>query len=55
MRSIVHDYVVQVLDACEPDRSGAVADYIPELKAADPERFGLALATLDGELYTAGA
>lgn len=54
MRSIVHDYVVQVLDACEPDRSGAVADYIPELKAADPERFGLALATLDGELYTAG-
>jgi glutaminase A len=54
MRSIVHDYVVQVLDACESDRSGAVADYIPELKAADPERFGLALATLDGELYTAG-
>ena len=54
MRSIVHDYVVQVLDACESDRSGSVADYIPELKAADPERFGLALATLDGELYTAG-
>lgn len=33
---------------------GAVADYIPELAHADPERFGLALVSMDGHCYTAG-
>lgn len=35
-------------------RSGAVADYIPQLASADPERFGIAIATVNGRLYTAG-
>lgn len=34
-----------------PDRSGAVANYIPELAAVDPDSFGVAFATTDGFLY----
>ncbi|MCA8921129.1 MAG: glutaminase [Planctomycetes bacterium] len=33
---------------------GAVADYIPELAKAPLDRWGLAVATLDGRVYTAG-
>jgi len=36
------------------DTSGAVADYIPELKKADPSHFGVALATIDGHVYAVG-
>jgi len=31
-----------------------VATYIPELAKADPATFGMGLATLDGQVYTAG-
>ena len=33
---------------------GTVATYIPELAKADPATFGMSLATLDGQVYTAG-
>jgi glutaminase len=36
------------------DNSGAVADYIPELKRANPEHFGVALVTIDGHVYEVG-
>jgi glutaminase len=36
------------------NQAGALADYIPELAAVDPNRFGIALATVDGKLVTAG-
>lgn len=36
------------------NRNGALADYIPELAAVEPDRFGVALATVDGTLITAG-
>ena len=36
------------------DNSGAVADYIPELNKADPNHFGISIATLDGHVYEAG-
>lgn len=32
-----------VLDEVRPDASGAVADYIPQLASADPDRLGLAI------------
>ncbi|MHA3701750.1 glutaminase A [Jatrophihabitans sp. YIM 134969] len=35
-------------------RDGAVADYIPALAAADPEPFGIAVATVDGRVYAVG-
>jgi len=33
---------------------GAVATYIPELAKADPDLFGIAIATVDGKVYTVG-
>ena len=36
------------------DASGQVADYIPELKKADPDHFGVAFATIDGHVYEVG-
>ncbi|PZV00635.1 MAG: glutaminase A [Cyanobium sp.] len=33
---------------------GAPADYIPELAKADPHDFGIAIATVDGRLYSVG-
>jgi glutaminase len=33
---------------------GTVADYIPELANVDPEKFGLAVATVDGRLWVRG-
>jgi len=36
------------------DDSGTVADYIPELKKADPRHFGVSLATIDGHVYEIG-
>lgn len=34
--------------------SGRVADYIPALAEVDPDAFGMAVATVAGELYTVG-
>jgi glutaminase len=36
------------------DHSGEVAQYIPELGKADPDHFGIAVATIDGHVYEAG-
>src|SRR6476660_4947456 len=36
------------------DNSGAIADYIPELSKADPNNFGISIATTDGYVYEVG-
>ena len=36
------------------DNSGAVADYIPQLKQANPAHFGISLVTIDGHVYETG-
>jgi glutaminase len=36
------------------NREGAVADYIPELARVAPDSFGVAIATVDGKLHSAG-
>jgi glutaminase len=54
VRSVVQDYIDSILGDCGADRSGAVADYIPELAAADPDRFGICVASADGYVYEAG-
>jgi glutaminase len=41
-------------DEFKSDDSGAVADYIPELKRANPAHFGVALVTIDGHVYEVG-
>lgn len=54
MHSPIPDYLHAVLDACAPDTSGAVADYIPELATVDPDQLGISLSTVDGAVYDAG-
>ncbi|GAA5057332.1 glutaminase [Nocardia callitridis] len=54
MRSVVPDYLIEALGDARADTSGALAAYIPELAAADPERLGAVFATVDGEVYGAG-
>ncbi len=51
MQQILDDIAAQM--AIETDR-GKVADYIPQLAHVDPNQFGIAVATPDGKMYTAG-
>src|SRR5258705_7781961 len=50
--------LLRFLSTCHTDFSaetgGAVADYIPELGKADPDHFGISLATFDGHVYEVG-
>lgn len=41
-------------DAHRALRDGAVASYIPELATVDPEPFGIAVCTADGQVYEVG-
>jgi glutaminase len=54
MPSLVQRYLDQIALTCADTGEGAVADYIPELGAVDPDQFGLALAMHRGSLYTVG-
>jgi glutaminase len=40
--------------SCRAIREGSNADYIPALAAVDPDLFGIALVTIDGQVFTAG-
>jgi glutaminase len=50
--------LLRFLNGCHaefaPETGGAVADYIPELRKANPAHFGISLATLDGHVYEVG-
>jgi glutaminase len=50
--------LLRFLTACHAgfltETGGAVANYIPELGKADPDHFGISLATLDGHVYEVG-
>jgi glutaminase len=52
------DPITRTLEAIHAEladeRGGELADYIPQLAAADPARFGLALVSMGGTLYQAG-
>ncbi|WP_438943435.1 glutaminase A [Nocardia otitidiscaviarum] len=51
---VVARIVAEVYRRCRADDSGALADYIPELAAVQPDSFGLCLATADGRVYGSG-
>lgn len=53
MHTPMIDYLHLLLESVGED-AGEVASYIPELELADPDRLGIAVATLDGEMYVAG-
>ncbi|MEO5875966.1 MAG: glutaminase A [Streptosporangiaceae bacterium] len=50
----IEDLLRDLHERLRSRRDGEVATYIPELGKADPEWFGLAVATLSGNLYEAG-
>jgi glutaminase len=52
--SPVEDYLTELLERISGATGGKVANYIPELGKADPNLFGIALATVDGEIYATG-
>jgi len=52
--SPIDAYLERLHGRWQRDGSGAVADYIPPLALADPESFGIAVATTDGHCYEVG-
>jgi glutaminase len=52
--SPLHRFLIRCHAELQKDNSGALADYIPELKKADPNHFGVSLATIDGHVYEVG-
>jgi glutaminase len=55
---MIHSPIQQYLETLHARISGlvegAVADYIPELAAVDPDSFGICVATHDGHIYEIG-
>ncbi|UYM06666.1 glutaminase A [Solicola gregarius] len=54
MRSPILDYLDEVVADTAHIDSGVLADYIPELAAADPGRAAVALCTVGGTVYASG-
>lgn len=54
MISHVDGYLRHITENCATDRSGALADYIPELTRVDPDGFGLSMCMHDGHVYSDG-
>ncbi len=52
--SPIDHYLQSLWERYADDRSGAVADYIPELAKVDPDRFGICIATTQGRVYEVG-
>ncbi len=52
--SPLHRFLIHCHAQFRDNIEGAVADYIPELKRADPRHFGVCLATIDGHVYEVG-
>ncbi|QNL48843.1 glutaminase [Olivibacter sp. SDN3] len=54
MNTPVPEYLANLLYNCKANGGGQLADYIPELASADPNKLAVALTTLDGLVYSAG-
>lgn len=46
--------IEEVYEIVLPNTSGANAGYIPQLKNADPEKFGISICTVDGQQFNIG-
>ena len=53
-RHELHVAIDETYERYQPLKEGAVATYIPELGKADPELFGIALASTSGRLFEVG-
>ena len=54
MRNPVPDLLDELRRECADSDGGEVLATIPELADADPDRFGIALCTIDGTVYGTG-
>ncbi|MCX6467753.1 MAG: glutaminase A [Corynebacteriales bacterium] len=54
MASVVETYMHRIQSACTPMDAGTLADYIPQLAAVDPDRFGVSVVVHDGHVYSVG-
>ncbi|KAK1535704.1 glutaminase [Colletotrichum paranaense] len=54
MKSPIPDYLNRVLENARPNEAGAPAGYIDVLAKADTSKMAVALAMVDGNLYSAG-
>ncbi|KAG9518000.1 glutaminase, partial [Aureobasidium melanogenum] len=54
MKSPIPDYLNHVLEKARPNEGGAPADYIDTLAKADTSKMAVALAMVDGNVYSAG-
>ncbi|CAK7237717.1 hypothetical protein SBRCBS47491_010097 [Sporothrix bragantina] len=54
MKSPIPDYLQRVLEKARPFNTGAPASYIDVLAKADTSRSAVAVATVDGSVYSAG-
>ena len=54
MQHPVQDYLSSLVDRLRAERGGELATYIPVLAEADPERLGVAMATVTGRVHCAG-
>ena len=50
----IDDFLIDLHERVSGVVGGKVADYIPQLGKADPATFGIALATVNGEIYATG-
>jgi glutaminase len=50
----VANYLAELHQRISSVTAGKPADYIPELGKADPNLFGIAIATVDGQVYAVG-
>lgn len=53
-RSPLTEILNRVHRSVADEAAGEVASYIPELARAEPSRFGIAIATVDGEVFDVG-
>src|ERR1700709_676775 len=52
--SLLKSELHQMADRVRADDGGAVADYIPQLKRVDPDKFGIGVCTVDGQRFDIG-
>ena len=54
LTSPIQDFLEDLYEKCKADKGGQVATYIPELAKANPDWFGLCIATANGAVYEVG-